>query len=121
MYDVQVKKIIGLVEDDQTIATVVSSLLEEEGYQVVRMSMAEELFRFFRDRTADLILLDYRLPDMEGKDLLRKLRPQEKAPVIVISADHSVKEVSLQAGAQDFIGKPFDIEILLSAIRKYIT
>ncbi|HLD11410.1 MAG TPA: response regulator, partial [Patescibacteria group bacterium] len=94
----QVKKIIGLVEDDQTIATVVSSLLEEEGYQVVRMSMAEELFRFFRDRTADLILLDYRLPDMEGKDLLRKLRPQEKAPVIVISADHSVKEVSLQAG-----------------------
>lgn len=110
---------ILVVEDDNNITTLVVTLLEAAGYQVVvanTCAMAETLFFSFMP---DLTILDLGLPDRDGIHFLERIRENYLAPVIVLSArmEESVKVKALDAGANDYITKPFGSQELLARVR----
>lgn len=115
---------ILLVEDDRTLRATLSDALQTEGYEVLGAnSVADAWARFETTRRADaavdLLLLDLGLPDREGIELLAQVRAASSVPVIVISARHGEPEKVrlLDAGADDFLVKPFGIGELLARIR----
>ena len=110
---------ILLVEDEEKLARMVELELRYEGYEVEkafdgRMGLERALARDF-----DLILLDIMLPALSGMEVLRRLRKERQTPVILLTArDAVVDKVSgLDAGADDYVTKPFAIEELLARIR----
>jgi two-component system, OmpR family, phosphate regulon response regulator PhoB len=116
-------KSIILIEDNVAIQEVTKVILESEGYRVRAFINAEDFFAELRTLKPDLILLDYRLPDMMGDVMIAKIKQREffhGVKIIVFSADHKVEERSLQAGADDFISKPFDIAVLTKKIREHL-
>ena len=108
---------ILLVEDDLPLGTSVQRLLTMAGHQVVWLRTDGDARRFLRDQAFSLLLLDVGLPDGSGLALLEWFREQgHTAPVMLITARDSVGErvQGLDAGADDYLGKPFAVEELLS-------
>lgn len=109
-----------LVEDDATMLALLRTLLEIEGYQVVRLNINEEPLSVIRREKPDIVLLDVHLRNANGLDVMRQLRQDlEIARTRVLMASGS--DVSLEcksAGADGFIMKPFMPDDLISAIRR---
>lgn len=110
------------VEDDPNIASFLNKGLSAEGHSVTVATNAEDARRWMTTLGADLdlILLDLGLPDENGKDVLRSLRAQGvTTPIIVITAQDGLKDkvAGLDAGANDYITKPFAFDELLARIR----
>ncbi|WP_438347459.1 response regulator transcription factor [Paenibacillus sp. FA6] len=107
---------ILLVEDEPSIAEMVVSYLEKEGFSVVHAKDGEEAVRRFTQESFDLILLDLMLPKLSGMDFLRIIREKSLIPILIVSAkDGEVdKALGLGFGADDYIAKPFSM-IELSA------
>ena len=110
---------ILLVEDDNEIATFVELELRHEGYAVEIARDGISGLAAALNGVHDLILLDVMLPGMSGLELLRRLRAQKDTPVILLTARDAVtdKVSGLDAGANDYVTKPFHIEELLARIR----
>lgn len=116
---IQNKYKILVVEDDANIRTIVTTILETSGYQVLlaeSCSMAKTLYSSYRP---DLIILDLGLPDMDGMNLLDHVRQDSLTPIIVLSAraDDKDKVTALDQGANDYVTKPFSSAELLARIR----
>ena len=113
------------VDDDRDILEVLQFILEDSGYKVDTLSDGRQLMDAIRDKHPDLILLDIMLGNMDGRDLCEKVKKEEathKIPVVMISASHNVAStLNLEHGPNDFIAKPFDINVLLDTIRKQLT
>jgi len=110
---------ILLVDDDPSIQRATSTLLRSRGYAVVIAgSGAEALEAFDRERPA-LVLLDLGLPDMDGTEVCRTLRARADVPIVVVSVrgEERTKVQALDAGADDYVTKPFGPEELLARIR----
>ncbi|WP_216718687.1 response regulator transcription factor [Streptomyces mayonensis] len=112
-----------LIEDDERLADALSLALFERGYLVERVVRAEEGLR--RKDMADFVLLDLGLPDMNGLDMLRRLRRVSSIPVIVLTARGDERTVlqGLSSGADDYLTKPFRVKELLArmeAVRRRI-
>lgn len=107
---------ILLVEDEPSIAEMVVSYLEKEGFAVVHAQDGEEAVRIFAQQPFDLILLDLMIPKLSGMDFLRIIRDKSLIPILIVSAkDGEVdKALGLGFGADDYIAKPFSM-IELSA------
>ena len=107
---------ILLVEDEPSIAQMVVSYLEKEGFVVVHAQDGEEAVRIFAQQPFDLILLDLMIPKLSGMDFLRIIRDKSLIPILIVSAkDGEVdKALGLGFGADDYIAKPFSM-IELSA------
>lgn len=108
-----------IVEDEPQIRRFVRMALEGEGWQV---HLSETLKRGLIDagtRSPDLIILDLGLPDGDGLDLIREVRAWSPVPIIVLSAriDEGDKIMALDAGADDYLTKPFGIGELLARVR----
>jgi DNA-binding response OmpR family regulator len=105
-----------LVEDDDAIAQPLSDRLEREGYRVMRARTGESALA---GPQADLVLLDLRLPDIDGTEVCRKLRLRSQVPIIVVSArnEEADRVVGLELGADDYIVKPFGFRELLARMR----
>ncbi len=110
---------IALVDDDRNILTSVSMALEAEGYDVRTYVDGDEALRGLGTRPVDLVVLDIKMPRMDGMETLSRLRQNSKVPVIFLtSKDDELDEVlGLRMGADDYITKPFSQRLLIERIR----
>ena len=110
---------ILVVEDEEKLARFVELELTHEGYEVQKCGNGRDALDIAMKGGFDLILLDIMLPGLNGLEVLRRLRPVSDVPVILLTARDAVmdKVSGLDAGASDYITKPFAIEELLARIR----
>lgn len=110
---------ILLVEDDDPLRIMLLTALSEHGHVVKATALAQDAFRVARESEIDVVLLDLGLPDGDGLTLIPMLRTVTEAPIIVISArdQEAQKIAALDAGADDYLTKPFGVGELLARIR----
>ena len=110
---------ILLIEDEEKIARFIELELTHEGYTVTKAFNGREGLAIAEKGEHDLVLLDVMLPELNGLEVLRRLRRTSQIPVIMLTARDAVmdKVSGLDAGADDYITKPFAIEELLAIIR----
>ena len=110
---------IALVDDDRNILASVSMLLEQEGYNVRTYSDGASAYTALSAVPPDLAILDIKMPRMDGLELLRRLRQTGDLPVIFLtSKDEEIDELmGLNAGADDYVRKPFSQRLLLERVR----
>ncbi len=110
---------ILIIDDEPAIARVLHPVLSATGSVVFTAATAVEGLKIARANAIDLVLLDLGLPDADGKDLISKLRSFGDVAIIIISARHQETEkvAALDAGADDYVDKPFNIDELLARIR----
>jgi len=110
---------IALVDDDRNILASVSMLLEQEGYQIRTFADGAAALAALSETPPDLAILDIKMPRMDGLELLRRLRQNADLPVIFLtSKDEEIDELmGLNAGADDYIRKPFSQRLLLERVK----
>jgi two-component system, OmpR family, response regulator len=111
---------ILLVDDDPAIQRMVAKFLEEHDMHVVSAAQRVDVARHFEAGEPSLVILDLRLGDEDGLDLLREIRRQSDVPVIIMTAhrcDEIDRVVGLELGADDYVDKPFGLRELLARIR----
>ena len=108
-------KTIAVIDDDIYISSLISTLLEKNGYRVIKGYSGSEAILLLEKERPDLILLDLMLPGLSGEEVLSRIK---ETPVIVVSAKDSPKDkvASLMGGAVDYVSKPFDNDELLARI-----
>ena len=112
---------ILIIEDDETLRLTVRDILEREGYELELAEDGTSGLEHFARRNFKLVMLDLRLPDMHGLDVLRAMRQaDDSAVVIVMTAYPEVRSAveTLKAGAYDYLNKPFDNDDLREAVRR---
>ena len=111
---------ILVVDDDPLLCRSITFHLEDAGYTTTSVNTVQDVFKHVEDTPPDLILLDIGLPDMNGLDALRLLRQgSNPIPTIFVTARnrHLDEILGLELGADDYIIKPFDIDVLLARVR----
>ncbi len=113
------KPLILIVEDDPPIRNLISVALESHDYRPLIAADAGSAILEASSHNPDVVLLDLGLPDLDGVEVIRKIRSWSGMPVIVISArsDDSDKIEALDAGADDYLTKPFSVDELLARLR----
>ena len=108
-----------VVEDEAQIRKFLRISLEAHHYRVIETRLGEEGLSLCMEQPPDLIILDLGLPDLDGQEFISRLREWSQVPIIVLSvrADESQKVAALDAGANDYVTKPFGISELMARIR----
>lgn len=117
------KRILA-VDDNDDILEVLRYILEDSGYIVDTLADGQYLFDTIKKHTPDLILLDIMLGNMDGRVICKELKKNKETchiPVIMVSASHNIAETIKQDGPDDFVAKPFDLNVLLNAIQTQLT
>jgi two-component system phosphate regulon response regulator PhoB len=112
-------KRIHVLEDDEDIRYIIGVLLKDEGYELQLSSTFAELKSKLKDSVPDLFILDVMLPDGDGASICKDLKSDvftQHIPIIVMSANDQNRQISLDAGANDYISKPFDIDYIVKRI-----
>ena len=112
--------VISIVDDDESIREATKTLLKSAGYCVGTFTSAEHFLESGALRETECLVLDVRMPGMSGLDLQRQLKSSDSAvPIIFITAhdDNANRRQAIEAGAADFLGKPFEAAALVAAIR----
>ncbi len=113
------KTSIMIVEDDQAIRNFMTATLDLNAYQCITAESGEQALMYAVTNRPDIIILDLGLPDMDGVDIIKKLRTWSQCPIIVVSARSEDKDKisALDAGADDYLTKPFSMDELLARLR----
>lgn len=111
--------LILVVEDDAPVRNLIGTTLKTHGYNYMTASTGESALMQASSNNPNIVLLDLGLPDIDGVDVIKKIRTWSELPIIVISARTEDKEKieALDAGADDYLTKPFSVEELLARIR----
>jgi DNA-binding NtrC family response regulator len=116
------KKIL-IADDEKNMRWILDKALKDEGFSVVEATDGQEAFELFIDTEPDMIILDYRMPEMDGMEVLKRIKTiNQKVPVIMVTA-HGSTDAAVEAmklGAIDYISKPFDMEELKITIKKVL-
>ena len=110
---------ILVVEDDRNILSMIQTILDTNGYQVLTAQRCQQGILMLSSHVPDLVVLDLGLPDMDGEEFIRITRRSSMIPIIVLSArtEEKDKVAALDLGANDYITKPFGTAELLARIR----
>ena len=113
------KPLILVVEDDAPVRSLIATTLKTHDYKYLSAQNGAGAITEALSHNPDVVLLDLGLPDMDGVDVIRKIRSWSNMPIIVISArtEDSDKIEALDAGADDYLTKPFSVEELLARLR----
>lgn len=113
------KLLILVVEDDQSVKNLITTTLKTHDYRYLTACNGETAILDASSHNPDIVLLDLGLPDMDGVQVIRKIRTWSNMPIIVISArsEDRDKIEALDAGADDYLTKPFSVEELLARLR----
>ena len=113
------KERILIIEDDEAILKVLRRVLTYEGYQVDTALDGQSGLNMVRDVLPDLIVLDWMLPGMDGLEVCRRLRAAGSVPILMLTAKDTIQDrvQGLDAGADDYLIKPFELDELLARIR----
>ena len=114
----ETKKRVLLVDDHPKLANFVRIALKGAGFEVTMASSGQEGLEFVRSNHFDVILLDIRMPDMNGFEVLREIRRFSRTPVIAFSATLEYSTRALESGANAFLSKPFKMDQLTELINK---
>ena len=111
--------LILVVEDDAPVRNLIGTTLKTHGYDYITATNGENAVMQASSHNPDVVLLDLGLPDIDGVDVIKKIRTWSEMPIIVISARTEDKDKidALDAGADDYLTKPFSVEELLARIR----
>ena len=110
---------ILIVEDERAIADVEKAYMERDGYEADIAGDGARALELFRSGSYDMVLLDLMLPGMSGVDVCREIRRSSQVPVIMLTALSGEDDVvaGLDAGADDYVVKPFSPRVLMARIR----
>lgn len=115
-------KTVLVVDDDQDLRSLVALVLEEEGYEVETAADGKQGLDAVKRAMPDLILLDMKMPVMDGWEFAREFRARfnGQAPIVVLTAAADAKKRAEETGAVDWIGKPFDLDTLVNVVGRDI-
>ena len=116
------KKKILVIDDDQGILDAFEAMLESPDYDVEVSSSPDRLLKQ-KSNLPDLIFLDVLLSGVDGRDICRKLKSMKQTkdiPIVIVSAHPSVQKSVKEAGSNDYLPKPFEIDELLGLVKKYL-
>ena len=110
---------ILLADDEQSILTLLSYPLSQDGYEVVRASSGAEALERFAESEFDLVVLDVMMPSVDGLEVCRRMRASSSVPIIMLTAktEEIDKVLGLELGADDYITKPFSIREFRSRVK----
>ena len=113
------KPLVLVVEDDIPVQNLITTTLRAHDYRFLTAGTAEEAIMETASHNPEIVLLDLGLPDMDGVEVIRRIRTWSNVPIIVISArsEDTDKIDALDAGADDYLTKPFSVEELLARLR----
>ena len=114
---------ILIIDDDADIALVLASMVEDAGYQVTTIDRGDYLEQIVAGAPPDLILLDMLLSGQDGRQIARSLKAQaatRRIPIVMLSAHPDAEREALEAGADAFLAKPFDLDVALATITTYL-
>jgi DNA-binding response OmpR family regulator len=108
-----------LVEDEESLASLVEAYLAQEGFTVSSVTTGEAALERIEREPVRLVVLDLNLPDMDGLDVCRRIRARSSVPVVMLTArdEESDLLIGLDAGADDYIGKPFSPKELVARMK----
>jgi two-component system KDP operon response regulator KdpE len=110
------KKRILIVDDEPGIGTVLRVEFSVSGYDVSTTTSGAEAIDLVRTQEPDIVLLDALMPDVSGIDVLKEVRAFSQVPVIIFTGHEDMVKAALRLGANDFISKPFDHELLMEKV-----
>jgi DNA-binding response OmpR family regulator len=116
------KKKIFIIEDDETVRTMLKMIFEKAGYEI-EISVDGQSIYHERDQWPDLFLLDKQLIGFDGLEICRYLKAKnqtKKIPLIMLSATPGIEPLALEAGADDFLEKPFNTSTLVAKVAGYL-
>ncbi|MGE1062115.1 response regulator transcription factor [Megasphaera paucivorans] len=113
------KFMILVVEDDAAVRNLITTTLEMQAYKFLAVSTGKEAIMEAVSHNPDILLLDLGLPDLDGVEVIQKIRTWSAVPIIVVSArnEDADKIEALDAGADDYLTKPFSVQELLARLR----
>ena len=110
-----------VVDDDTSILRTVADILGDEGYRVLTAGNGVEALALLAQNVPDVILLDMRMPVMDGWQLAKTLDDRQRAiPLVVMTAAQDAGQWALEIGAASFLAKPFDLDELLEAVARQL-
>ena len=113
------KPLILVVEDDPTVRNLITTTLKSNDYRYITASSGEAAIMAATTQQPDIVFLDLGLPDLDGVEIIKRIRTWSQMPIIVISArsEDADKIAALDAGADDYLTKPFSVAELLARLR----
>src|SRR5215469_4342202 len=113
------KRNILVVDDEAQITRVLKTMLSAQGYGIRTAADGKLALEEFKSWSPDLVITDLRMPNMDGLELCRRIRTESRIPIIVLSVkgEETIKVEALDAGADDYITKPFNVNELLARVR----
>ena len=115
------RKVVLVLEDNASVGGLIAGLLRQEGYRAVRAWDPQEALRLARGRAPDLVLLDLNLTYPDGLDILKQVRTHEatrRVPIVVVAGGNLSLSADDAKLVDDLVQKPFDIDVMLNAVRK---
>jgi DNA-binding response OmpR family regulator len=117
---VAIKKRILIVDDEPGIGKVLRIEFSLSGYDVITTTSGAEAIELIRTQEPDVVLLDILMPDVSGTDVLNKVRTFSQVPVIVFTGHAEMGRAALKTGANDYVTKPFNHELLMDKVKSVL-
>ena len=112
---------ILICDDDKGISDLIAIVLRARGYTVFTENNPKSVYLSLKKYAPKLLLLDLRMPGLSGEEIIRSLKKKKIAcSTIIVSADKDASKIAFEAGADDFLYKPFDIAALERKVAKYL-